>query len=264
MTFGMKASQLGYDVETAADYQLLYSSEWPLLKIEAQGTVTINDLGVNQVIYTHNLGYCPMFWIYDTSGSSSGMAGNLGLTYAVSIATFGVNETELKYFTNFAGSGPRTIRYIIFRLNLDTPFTAQTINLSPGSQTLIDGYGIKVAGPGKSITSTDYRDFTVHSNTRSPMVHSVSAKTISTSSPGDPYYSPGYMETWSHDLGYKPMYFPYIKSASYIPGTGYYCGMLGDGSGNQLLDFSGTTIRVHSGATGDKVSIVIMKDQLLL
>ena len=260
MTFGMKASQLGYNVNTAADYQLLYSSEWPLLKIEAQGTATITDSGADQVIYTHNLGYCPMFWIYDISGSNSGLVGNFTMQFNTS--QFGANTTELKYFNNFATSGVHYIRYVIFRLDLDTAFTAQNINLSPGSQTLIDNYGIKVAGPGKSITSTDYRDYTVHSDTRSPMVHSVLAQNIST--PDSTIFPGGYSATWTHTLGYKPMYFVYIKSTSYIPGIGYYTGMLGDGSGNQFLDFVGTSIRVSSFATGDRASIVILKDQLLL
>ncbi len=263
MAFGMKASQLGYDVNTAADYQLLYSSEWPLLKIEAQGTVTITDMGSDQVLYTHNLGYCPLFWIYEVVGGNSYPVGNT--TPRITTAQFGVNSTELKYFNNFASSGAYTIRYVIFRLDLESTFTAQTINLSPGSQTVIDGYGIKIAGPGKDIDSTDYRDFTVHSSTRSPMVHSVQAKTLSTSDPTNPFYGAGaYSETWTHDLGYKPMYFIFIKLTTFGMGLGYYCGMQGDGSGNQFLDFIGTTLRVSSAFSGDIVSVVILKDQSLL
>lgn len=258
-TWGMKASQLGYDVTTAADYQLLYSSQWPLLKIESQGTVTINDLGADQVIYTHNLGYAPMFWIFDVSGSNGGYAGNF--TPAVLPESFGVNGTELKYFSNFVGSGSHTIRYYIFRLDLDTAFTAPTINLSPGSATILDNYGIKIAGPGKDVGSTDYRDFVVHSNTRSPMVHKVQAQTITGSD--NSFYSPGYSATFTHDMGYNPLFFAFVKGNFTIAGTGYYVGFPMP-SGNVALKFSSTSIQVHTSISGTVASVVMFKDQLLI
>lgn len=259
MTWGMKASQLGYDVTTAADYQLLYSSEWPLLKIEAQGTVTITNLAADQVLYTHNLGYVPMFWIFDTSGGSGGLDGNLD-TYAFGPG-FGANSTNLKYFGDGFTAGTRTIRYYIFRLDLDTSFTAPTINLSPGSQTIVDGYGIKVAGPGKDVSSTDYRDFVVHTNTRSPMVHMVESKVLSTSSPSDPFFSaPAYKGTWTHNLGYSPLYFAFLKDYA---ASGYYTPLV-PGNGNHGITRDSNSLVVHTSLTNQRVSVVLFKDQLLI
>lgn len=79
-TSGVKVSRIGYDVNTASDKQLAFSSEWPLLPIEAEGDLTINPpVGgpgmVNQDIFTHNLGYEPVFYIQRADGGTFGLDG---------------------------------------------------------------------------------------------------------------------------------------------------------------------------------------------
>lgn len=61
--FGVKLALPGSDVATAADYQLLFNSSWPNIKIAANPTVQIVSEAAlsanNFIIYNHNLGFIP-------------------------------------------------------------------------------------------------------------------------------------------------------------------------------------------------------------
>lgn len=262
---GIKVSQKGYNVDTAADYELLFNSAWPLLKIESQGTVVITDIASDQVIYTHNLGYPPVFWVFEQSGSTSGMTGNNHQSLWLYPSQFMVNETELR-FQGFGGAslGARTIRYFIFRLPIDVAYTAPIINESATSQTIIDNYGIKVAKDGKDVSSTDMRDFVLHSSTKSPMVHKVLPQAIDTFLNPDPYYGvPGYIKDYPYGLSYKPMYNLFVKGYSFVH-PDYWTGADLDSSGAMCMEFTSTGMRPHSTSSGVSLSIVMYKDQLLL
>lgn len=262
---GLKVSQKGYDVNTAADYQLLFSSAWPLLKIESQGTVVLTDIANDQVLYNHNLGYPPLFWVFEQYSNTSGMTGNNPQSLPMHPSQFMVDSTELKY-QGFGGSslGSRTVRYFIFRLPLDVSYTAPILNESPGTKTIIDDYGIKVAKDGKDVSSTDMRDFVIHSSTKSPMVHKVLPQAIDTFLNPDPYYGvPGYIKDYPYGLSYKPMYNLYVKGYSFV-NPNHWTGADLDSSGAMCMEFTSTGMRAHTVASGVSLSIVMFKDQLLL
>jgi len=194
-TFGAKASQLGYEVDECADYELTFSSEFPMLKIEHQGSVTITDSKQNQDIYTHNLGYIPAFWVFDNKDSGKSRLANL---YSYN---FVVNSTKLSWVGDPSLSGAHTFYYFIFRWNLLTEFTGAVINTEQTSQGSYGDYGIKVAKSGKSINSLDYRDYVIHSNCKSPIIHMTGVV--------GPYFPT--CALIPHYLGYAPLFFQWIS-----------------------------------------------------
>lgn len=206
--FGVKVSQDGAGVLTAADFQLLFSSGWPALKIEKEGSYVITS-AADQVIFEHNLGYVPAFFVCDyTSGySTSNPATNNKI---------GINKRELKFFS--AGGAinyPVKIYYYVFRLNIELNFTAPIVQQGMESPKGGGGdFGIKIAKEGKSIDSNDLRDFVIHSGTQSPMIHQV-AKDITIAK------NSSAQDVWAvvanHKLGYYPLFFPYVAGASSLP-----------------------------------------------
>lgn len=64
--YGIKISEQGYDVKTAADINLILKTDFTLLKVAASGTVNISQpAGTAEV--THSLGYKPQFLVYALS-----------------------------------------------------------------------------------------------------------------------------------------------------------------------------------------------------
>ncbi len=179
--YGSKGSLPGYDVKTAVDYLLQYHSSWPLLKV--------GDTNVASGTVDHNLGYYPFHIVTTATGQVSQL---------VASSDIGVSTTQL-----FNATG---LRYFIFRLPLTEAFTAPII---PGNTTLTsfnDDYGYKVARPGKDVSSTDLRDFSLHSSTRSPMLHTVSPGAMVNTGGGL-----GFEYTVPHSLGYTPIAFAFIQ-----------------------------------------------------
>jgi hypothetical protein len=58
---GIKISEQGYDVKTAADINLILKTDFTLLKVAAAGTVNISGQAAE---ITHSLGYKPQFLVY--------------------------------------------------------------------------------------------------------------------------------------------------------------------------------------------------------
>lgn len=75
LDYGFKISQLGYDVKTATDQQLIFSSKLNALKNYIIGTATItipaNTPAVTlfTVTYTHSLGFVPAIFAYPNDGT---------------------------------------------------------------------------------------------------------------------------------------------------------------------------------------------------
>lgn len=208
--FGAKVSQRGFKTLTAADRQLLSNSSWPLLKIAFTGVFSIgNGGGVGcdatnvyfedvvtgrQILYTHGLGYPPMFW-------AIGDAINDGIRAIDGGGSVGQHLT---------------FRLYVFRLPLNQTFQAPVIQPSDAAPIVTDpNYGIKVAKDGKNVRSTDYRDYVIHSATKSPLIHAVA---IGTPNVGNGFA--GTVFTYTHGLGYTPMAFCFIKYGPHAADVG--------------------------------------------
>jgi len=106
-------------------------------------------------------------------------------------------------------SGTITGRYYIFGIDLETDFTAPILSSGTDTDTPTGStnFGIKVTKPGKDVSSTDLRDFVIHSGTRSPLVHLVKNGDYTV------WDSTGYISVF-HGLGYAPFMFFYRKYGS--------------------------------------------------
>lgn len=237
--FGAKGSVKGSNVLTAVDYLLQFSSSWPLLKIHETGVIS-GDV-------THSLGYPPFHFLATTGGRINQLAGD----------EFAVDNTILDRFT-----GSSTPRYFICRLSLTENFTASSVS---GGTTLVspsEDYGYKVSIPGEDISSSDLRDFSLYSRTRSLMVHQVTNITMSNTGGGL-----GWEAIVSHNLGYTPIAFAFLSPGTNGLGlpTGKY-GIVPTAVGVSGRYYSASSTNVYITAdnfdfTGTPtVSVVILKD----
>jgi hypothetical protein len=242
MTYRVKGTPPGYDVGSAADYLLSFNSSWPLLKVHETGTFSADK--------THNLGYPPFYIVTRTDGRVDQFVGLLNNS--------GVDSSTLSY-----GSISGTRRYFIFRLDLTVNFTAPVIETSTTSVPSNNDYVFKMTKADKDISSSDLRDFSLHSGAKSPMVHKVVEQAI----PAGP---DGWNLSVSHGLGYTPIAFVYIKPSTNTGGyttTKYIFIPPPVGVQDALYTANSSTIDIV--AFGDvftaqpRVSVVILKDPFL-
>lgn len=90
MDYGLKVSKPGFDVKTAADKDLVFSSKYFTPRVLVQGSGAITHTGGRTVTIAHNLGYVPMYLVHgDISGVPtvlpSGAYGPLPFTVNYSI-----------------------------------------------------------------------------------------------------------------------------------------------------------------------------------
>jgi len=253
---GVRLSQLGYDALDTDDRNLIYSSSWPLLKLHMSGTATIADTSVEQKIIDHNLGYPPVFvWGSINNGNSivTGASGDYAEMFGPP-TLFSVNSTSL-YYDGFYGGVSTQIFYRIYRYDLTTNFTA-TDNFTGSSiqNSLQSDYTFRISKDGKSINSTDMRDFVIHSDARSPMVHmSVSGNLVPTTDG-----VAGYEVKATHNLNYVPFFLCYYID----PTTGRYVrtptgtgGATGAFVSNKTVKFGAAASSYANGA-----SVIVFKD----
>jgi hypothetical protein len=257
---GAKVSQLGLNVNDSADSQLLFNSSWPTLKIAYQGRMDINSL-TTQTIVTHDLGYVPAFMVYRISGTTSTFDSQ-GIVYNGSGGGYiAANSSELKFYSLGVGSGTVSFYYYVFAQPIDTDYTAPINNENANVTGLIEeidrDYGIKVAKEGKSVDSTDLRDFAIHSGTVSPSVHMIKNGATDL--------------TATHGLGYEPLTLFYVNygangSPSYQSGWYYMLG--GVGGVAYVRGYSNSTTcyvtedpgMIGAGSKTATASILILKE----
>lgn len=250
----IKLAQKGYDVKTAGDENLIYSSEWPLLPIYKQGSFMIGDVTQQTNIFTHNLGFVPMFWFFTNAtidawvNSGSLVKDNRSEFFGgTGGGNIGINETNLQFVPQAGATGSLTIYYYIFLVDITKPFQSpiKKIGAVAGGS---GGRVFKLAKPSKSVRSTNLDDFVIHSDCRSPLLHSVTPGQGSLIVP--------------HNLGYSPMFFAYVQNYSNRE-PGYY-ELIASGSGGTDVLKSDTNTVSYSVTSGTKpISIVVLKDPFL-
>jgi hypothetical protein len=245
---GIKVSQPNYPVESAEDYKLLFSSSWPNLNIVNSGRYVSTN--TTNTIVTHNLGYRPMFLIWELTSANTVVSyvNEYGLL-------FEVNETELRE-KGPSGLGGKSFFYQIYAVDLDTQLISPSINTGSAediNDSIDRDYGIKVSKPGKSIYSTDFRDYVIHSRTRSPMVGSVSQ------------FNQTLSATITHNYGYAPMAYIYGTQGGGVT-SGYltnYAISPASSNGWSLSSNSNTVVLTKFGGL-DNIRVVVLKDPMVL
>lgn len=244
-----KVSQLGYDVKTAADNELLFNSSWPLLKVAYEGDFILNS-DVTQSIYAHNLGYPAAFFVNDYTNGYATSNPTLN-------ETLSINNNQLQYTTGIVSlTLPIKIHYYIYLLDLTKSYTGPIVKQSfqvPGAD--IDNVVLKVAKPNKNVSSYDYRDYTIHSGTQSPMIHMVVNQiTQSTNAGGQNIQA----IVAQHNLGYLPLFFPFVSDGK---GNYSFTGNFTQSVPRVFGDTQHTQIELGlSGVNVNPATIVVFKD----
>lgn len=205
--FGVRISRFGFDVKTAADFQLIFNSSWPALKIGLQGsfTWTAVNAGPDLVVATHGLGYNPVFQVFNAAGLP-------GAAY-YNNTDFYVDNNKL-YVSGFYGTPGNvyTVYYYIYRQSATQSYTSPNVSaVAMTSGGYGPDYGFKISKVGKSIYSTDLRDYVVHSGTQELTIAQVVTTNV----------NPAGSWTLTHNLGYKPAWL-FFKAGSIANTTQAY------------------------------------------
>lgn len=261
--FVVKLAQPGFDVKTTGDENLIYNSNWPLLKTYKSGNVTISDWSVHSTpVISHDLGYVPAFWYFANTTLESEVS---GVPVIANRSEFngpvrffpGITDSKLVFdIQDGAGQGVVKFQYYIFALDITKPYTAPQIKV--GEQGGGRGDTVfKLALPGKDANSTALEDFVVHSDARSPLIHAVfPGKTVADSSVS------GFGFSFTHGLGYIPMFFAYVKTGVFGVDNATTDSWLLMPVGGSVLGFTVNeqTISFSTVAPDVEVSLVILKD----
>ena len=258
---GIKVTLPGVDANTGADQQLAFSSSWPILKQEGDPIITPQDITLGpsaEVTYAHNLGYPPLFLtavkttVTDPPISQYEQIGQ-------------VDSTNLYIPPGGGAGGDEDLKTWIYRLNLEQNYTSpikQTSFRQPNR--FINSFGIKALKEGRTdITSTDLRDYTIHSGARTPLIHMVSYGALEPINGG----AGGYGRTISHGLPYAPLYLVFTKIIDYTligadPSDNGRWNIQGEvGSGGVVsLQATDTTITFKSSVNAYECTFVVFKD----
>jgi hypothetical protein len=182
-SYGIKVSQPGYDATTAPDHKLLYNSSWPSLQtiyelyIDAPTirTYPTINLGVFTVyVIPHNLGFYPWPLFYEArSGYCYGRTPNASGFFFDSRNLY-FNNADSRITSN-------SIKFVIqiFNINIIQDVQYPTPQAGTGSKFTDSDFGFKIPKENKDISSSDMRDFIVHSRCQSPALVSVSTNNSS-------------------------------------------------------------------------------------
>lgn len=185
--YGIKISKAGFDALTAQDNDLLFDSSWPSAQIVMVKTIV--PTSDSYTIIPHGLGFPPVAFLMGGTNFLNIMSGcDMDDTniYAPSGASFGFDTCTLVVYN------------IDVSVDVEYPFTA----ISSRNAIYNPDYGIKMAKQGKIVTSTDLRDYVLHSRCGSPMVLAVKTQaTVSPSNPNNVQYT--------SKLGYPTLNFGY-------------------------------------------------------
>lgn len=250
----VKLAQPGYDVKTAGDENLIYSSAWPLLKIYKQGSVKFPAARLSELV-KHDLGFIPFFWYFantpiDTWGvTSTGQEARSEFMGPIGDGSMQIFADKLQWTppTFPAVSGNTQAYYYIFALDITKEYIAPQIKVGGAIGARDTSRVFKVAKEGKDYKSDNLFDFILHSRARSPLIHSVNP-------------SPGVVKSFTavHNLGYLPMFFAFVKNAN-----GSYSPLPTGQGGSSSLQSTDKTV-VFNDTGGKEVTIVILKDPFLL
>jgi hypothetical protein len=223
----------------------VFNSDWPSLAIAFEAVVTVpNTFGT--AIITHNLGFIPFLQVWDyTGGINNGRVGT-----SISIL---FDKTKINLTNNTGVDIVCSVKCYNFDITVAKDYALPKY---PVIKTSYDpSTGIKVSKYGKSIGSTDLRDFILHSRAQSPAILSVVTK-IDTS----------FNVTYTNPANYIPWAFAF---ASYSAGK-YQVVSAGPAQSPPQLTFSfpsGNNIGkvvLNVGSFAKAASLVILRDPLIV
>lgn len=163
-------------------------------------------------------------------------------------------------------TGTVDVYYYIFAFPLNAlvfgqrtqKYQAPSFNVGSQSAAVSKGKTVfKLAKEGKDINSTNLEDYIIHSDARSPMIHS---REIRVAGP-DPTSPGGFGYTFYHNLGYIPIFFAWQY------GTGnqldVFVPFYTDSEGDAIFLVDEEKI-VYQRSSRTTVSVVVLKDPFIV
>jgi hypothetical protein len=253
---GILISQPNTSVESAADYQYLFNSAYPSIKVEYEESVTGTLLTSGNTILpsiNHGLDHPPMTIMFTSLG---GIMVDFRLAYVDSTRAFS-DTFNLASFSDPLNDGAPysadqdvVFHFKCYNVPLDIEQDFELIK-SPGGEFPYDpDFGMKIVKEGKDINSTDMRDFIVHTRCQSPLLLKVLTEESQTN-PVPPYFDISYNNgnrgiTWVFGYGKNPV------------DDWYRWAAMTSGSPPEL-NISGTTFTVNTAQAG---ALIILRDPL--
>lgn len=254
----IRLAQPGFDAETAGDENLIYNSEWPLFPIYKSDTVHIDDASKDYVLCEHDLGYPAAFWpitvVSYASWASTTMTPEARAEFMGRAGQYvGSKKNKLTYYGSLAGfTGSMDITYYLFAIDLTQEFKAPIISI--GDPPPADApFVFKLTKDGKDIDSDDLSDFAIHSDGRSPLLHSVNPGANNENLGGA-----GFAFTVFHNLTYNPIFFLYVDGSNTPSGT---YGLFPSGAGGStVVEVDNQIVRFRQALAGQKMTFIVCKD----
>lgn len=246
-TPGIIITQPGIDVKTAADYQMIFNSNWPSLQIAWEGILSVNAGATGQI--AHNLGFYPlvMAW-YSVNGISMGRW--YGTTTFDQTNVYIANTGSSNYFGTRSTTSNVTVSIKCYNIDI-TQNKNYALPLAPTFKVPYDStYGIKVVKNGKAITSTDLRDFILHSRAQSPAILSI----ITTTTGGS--------ITYTNPAGYTPWVLGFSSPSG--NSTIYQCFPPGGNQTTPNFVQIGSKATISTSGGGSRGSLVVLRDPLVV
>lgn len=232
-------SQEGYNVETAGDENMVWSSDWRSVHY---GQEFIFDIANQQIAqnYDHNLGKAVAFFVYRVGTATSEPEVNNSLF---------MTTTQLKWVPNGGEpAAPLKLKVFITDIDLKKNYLAPVFSTGGSPTTINRRYVIALSRKGKSVHSTDLRDFVFHSYCRSPLLHQVSNGVAA------PVSGAGVNGVDAvHGLPYVPMNFCYKNTAD------GWMQLSGIGGGEGVFILS-DRVRYGNTALGAEATVIVFKD----
>ena len=239
----IELSQEGYDVETAGDENLLFSSQWPSVKYGREVTFSIPNQN-NAATYDHDWGEATAFFAYVVGASASEPS---------AFPQLAITDTQLKWAGGTGITSALELKVFITDIKLEQNYLAPMYNVGAEPSAINRDYLVALSKEGYDVESEDLRNFVFHSYCRSPMLHQVVHGTTAAVASG-----PGVNGVDAvHGLSYRPMHFVYKKTAA---GWVQVVGVGGTEGAFVMSD----RIRYGNTASGVEASVIVWKDPFTL
>jgi hypothetical protein len=189
VTAGLKVALPGYDAQTAPDYDLSFSSNWPMLQVVKTFNYTVTSADVTTadpafggydvatVTLYHNLGYYAFADVWQYSPDSrftNVVAERLNSRYGYQMY-FGKNSIKVPVATTGLGGSVilpagTVLSVKVYTFDFTQAFSYAAVLPPVGTSAYDPHVGIKIVRPGRDITSRDLRNFIFHSKGSAPQI----------------------------------------------------------------------------------------------
>jgi hypothetical protein len=249
---GIFITQVGASVQTAADYQFVFNSDWPSLQVAFDKTVAVAAGATVTVL--HPLGFFPLTFAYLTlAGVFVGRADIGNSDISCRIGKKGL------YLINTSFTNSYTVNLKCYNIDLTKVQDYTLPKFAAVNQPYDPTVGIKVAKYGKAINSLDLRDFILHSRAQSPAILSIITEAKQTASPLG-----GGLErlTYTNPAGYVPWITGYLGNNATIFEPLVY-GSAGFSVQSPGLTISANITTLDFNPTVGGATLVILRDPLV-